>query len=98
MSFKMLDKEPIGRLRKPDPRMPRWLVVLLGAVAREGWRAARRGNDAQAACGIALLGVLAGIVVRNMTDTLLVRQNALLFWGVVAVLLGFSSRPWRSST
>jgi len=74
------------------------LVVLLGAVAREGWRAARRGNDAQAACGIALLGVLAGIVVRNMTDTLLVRQNALLFWGVVAVLLGFSSRPWRSST
>ena len=32
MSFKMLDKEPIGRLRRPNPRMPRWLVVLLGAA------------------------------------------------------------------
>jgi len=32
MSFKMLDHEPIGRLRRPDPRMPRWVVVLLGTV------------------------------------------------------------------
>lgn len=32
MSFKMLDREPIGRLRKPDPRMPRWVVALLGAI------------------------------------------------------------------
>jgi hypothetical protein len=32
MSFKMLDQQPIGRLRRPDPRMPRWLMVLLGAV------------------------------------------------------------------
>jgi len=31
MSFR-LGQEPIGRLRKPDPRMPRWLVVLLGAL------------------------------------------------------------------
>lgn len=32
MSFKMLDQQAIGRLRKPDPRMPRWVVVLLGAA------------------------------------------------------------------
>jgi hypothetical protein len=28
MSFKMLDHEPIGRLRRPDPRRPRWVIVL----------------------------------------------------------------------
>ena len=32
MSFKMLDQAPIGRLRKPDPRMPHWLTALLGAL------------------------------------------------------------------
>ena len=31
MTFR-LGQEPIGRLRRPDPRMPRWLTVLLGAV------------------------------------------------------------------
>jgi O-antigen ligase len=60
-----------------------WLGVLLG----EGWRGARHASDAMAAYGIALIGVVGGMLVRNMTDTLLVRQNALLFWGVVGVLL-----------
>jgi hypothetical protein len=40
---------------------------------------------------MALLGVLAGMLVRNMTDSLLVRQNALLFWGVSGVLLAWGS-------
>jgi O-antigen ligase len=72
------------------------LLLLLGAILREGWRLARDGDEWATACGIALLGVLAGMVVRNITDTLLVRQNALLFWGVVGVLLalgrGFRAR------
>jgi hypothetical protein len=42
--------------------------------------------------------VLAGMLVRNMTDTLLVRQNALVFWGVVGLLLGLAARPWRASS
>jgi O-antigen ligase len=66
------------------------LVLLLAAVARAGWRLAREADEARAACGIALLGVLAGMLVRNMTDTLLVRQNALVFWGVVGLLLGLA--------
>jgi len=32
--------------------------------------------------------VVAGMVMRNMTDTLFVRQNALFFWGVAGILLG----------
>lgn len=70
------------------------LLVLLGAIVREGWRMVRAADDTAAACGIALLGVVAGMLVRNMTDFLLVRQNALLFWGVVGVLMAFGARSW----
>ena len=71
------------------------LGLLLFAVARAGWRLTTGPDEAAAACGIALLAVLAGMLVRNMTDTLLVRQNALLFWGVTGVLMGLAARPQR---
>jgi hypothetical protein len=38
---------------------------------------------------MALIAVVVGMVIRNSTDTLLVRQNALLYWGVVGVLLAW---------
>jgi O-antigen ligase len=65
------------------------LLALLAATLREGWRLARDPSPEAAACGIAVVAVLAGMVVRNMTDALLVRQNALLYWGVTAVLLAW---------
>lgn len=68
------------------------LVILLAQLAGAGWRAARDADDARAACGIALLVVLAGMLARNMTDSLFVRQNALLFWGLAGVLLALSER------
>jgi hypothetical protein len=37
------------------------------------------------------------MVVRNSTDTLLVRQNALLYWGVVGVLLAWGRQAWKRS-
>jgi hypothetical protein len=37
------------------------------------------------------------MVVRNSTDTLLVRQNALLYWGVVGVLLAWGGQAWKPS-
>jgi O-antigen ligase len=64
-------------------------VLLLVATLREGWWLARAPIALSSACGIALLAVLAGMLVRNSTDVLLVRQNALLFWGVVGVLLAW---------
>jgi O-antigen ligase len=64
-------------------------LLLLAALLREGWRAALDASDFRAACGIALIAVIAGMLVRNMTDTLFVRQNALLFWGVVGILLAW---------
>ncbi len=74
------------------------LALLLAAIARAGWRLASGADEAAAACGIALLGVLAGMLTRNMVDTLLVRQNALLFWGVTGVLLGLAEKRWRASS
>ena len=73
------------------------LLLLLGAIVREGWRLAREADEATAACGIALIAVVAGMLVRNATDVLLVRQNALLFWGVTGVLLGWGARSGRRS-
>ena len=66
------------------------LLLLLFAVARAAWRRARDPDELTAACGMAALAVLAGMLMRNMTDTLLVRQNALLFWGGVGALLGLA--------
>ena len=67
------------------------LLALFAVILAHAWRHARSSSDTVAACGMALMAVIAGMVMRNMTDTLLVRQNALLFWGVVGVLLGWIS-------
>ena len=74
------------------------LVLLLGATLREAWRLSCDPDDWTAACGVALLAVVAGMLVRNMTDTLLVRQNALLYWGIVGALLGLGGSRWRASS
>ena len=71
-------------------------VVLLGATLRQGLRFAGDSSAAAAACGMALIAVLAGMLTRNMTDMLFVRQNALLFWGVTGVLLAWGAR-WRTA-
>jgi O-antigen ligase len=68
------------------------LALLLGLLAREGWRYARSMDPRAMACGISLIAMLAGMLTRNMTDTLFVRQNALLFWGMAGVLLGLPPR------
>lgn len=73
-------------------------LLVLWKVAQGGWRALNSRDEVAAACGIALLGVFTGMLVRNMTDTLLVRQNALLFWGLVGLLLALGTKSWRASS
>jgi O-antigen ligase len=72
------------------------LLLLLAAMFRQGWLLALDPSPRAMACGIAVLAVLVGMLVRNMTDVLLVRQNALLFWGVVGVLLAWGA-PQRAA-
>ncbi|MDA8109392.1 MAG: O-antigen ligase family protein [Betaproteobacteria bacterium] len=68
------------------------LLLVLGATLREGWRLWRDPEPLAAACGVALLAVLAGMLVRNMTDVLWVRQNALLYWGVIGALVAWGRK------
>lgn len=68
------------------------LLILLGATVREAWTLARSSDALARACGIALLGLVAGMLIRNMTDVLLVRHNALLYWAVVGALLAWGCR------
>jgi O-antigen ligase len=67
-------------------------ALLIGWTAWLGWRLMRATDEVAAACGIALLAVVAGMLIRNMTDVLWVRQSALLYWGVVGALLGWGTR------
>jgi O-antigen ligase len=71
------------------------LLVVLGALARDASRMVR-GNDIAAGCGIALLTIVAGMLARNMTDSLLIRQNALLFWGTAGVLMALGAKAWQA--
>lgn len=81
--------ETVLQLGLPGLALFLWL---LAATLREAWRGLRDPDDAVAACGMALAAVVVGVLVRNMTDTLLVRQNALLYWGVVGAMLGLAQR------
>ena len=69
------------------------LLILLGATLREGWRSLRSADDFSAACGLAVIAIVVGMIVRNMTDTLLIRQNALLYWGMMGLLLAWGRAP-----
>ena len=74
------------------------LLFLLGATVRHGWRLARSPNALGAACGIAVLAVVAGMLTRNMTDTLWIRHNALVYWAVLGVLFAWGYRAQAERT
>jgi len=63
-------------------------VLLLGSVAIAFRRVARSANPGTAAIGAAGLALVAGVVIKNLTDDFFVRQNALLFWSLVGAGLG----------
>jgi len=67
------------------------LATLLFLTLRLGWRFARDSDDVAAGCGVAIVAIVLGMVMRNMTDVLWVRQNALLYWGLVGALLAFAT-------
>jgi O-antigen ligase len=81
--------ETVLQLGLPGLALLAWLLL---TTLREAWRGVRDPDDVAAACGMALAAVVVGMLVRNMTDTLLVRQNALLYWGAVGALLGLAQR------
>jgi O-antigen ligase len=70
-------------------------LLLLAATFREAWRLWRTRDDLQVACGIALAAIVVGMLARNMTDVLFIRQNALVYWGLAGTLLGLAAARAR---
>jgi O-antigen ligase len=67
-------------------------VVVLGAMATKFVRFLRGRDDVLAFLGVAGLCLLAGFVVKNLTDDFLFRSNAKEFWALLAILLGYGAR------
>ena len=63
-------------------------VALIASVAVAFWRVARSGDHDTAAIGAAGLALVAGTVVKNLTDDYFVQENALLFWSLAGAGLG----------
>jgi O-antigen ligase len=63
-------------------------VLTIGALAAHHWRLVRAGDEVLARLGTIGLMVLAGFVVRNLTDDFFLRANAKLVFAVQGVLLG----------
>lgn len=73
------------------------LAVLFAAIAGTGVRLVRSEDPVARACGAALVAVVLGTLVRNFSDNLWIRQNALLFWAVAGILTGLGLRHFRDA-
>ena len=73
------------------------LVIFLAMLAALALAHARvAGNAATAPLGVLGLALLAGFVMKNLTDDFMHRHNALVFWALNGMLLGLArarSRP-----
>ncbi len=67
-------------------------VAMLGAIAVNFVRYVRSRDDALAFAGIVGLALLAGFVVKNLTDDFLFRSNAKELWSLLAIITGFGTR------
>ena len=74
------------------------LLLFCALLAAAAWRFAgyaRSRDDALALVGIAGLAILAGVIVKNLTDDFFVRTNARFLWATVALLVAFGERRLR---
>ena len=77
------------------------LALFVAALAAAAWRFAgyaRSRDDALALAGIAGLAILAGVVVKNLTDDFFYRTNARFLWTMLALLVAFGERRLREGS
>ena len=72
-------------------------VALLGLAAWRFAGYARSRDDTLALVGLVGLAILAGIVVKNLTDDFFVRTNARFLWATIALLVAFGERRLRGA-
>lgn len=65
---------------------------LFAAIGREFWRLYRHPGSSAWKIGAGGLGLLVAMLSKNMTDDLFWRTDALLFWALVGILLGWGRR------
>ena len=74
------------------------LALFVAVLALAAWRFAgyvRSRDDALALVGIVGLAILAGVLVKNLTDDFFVRSNARFLWATIALLVAFGERRLR---
>ena len=74
------------------------LSILFFAICREFWILYRATNLDASLIGIFGLSLVAGIIVKNMTDDFFVRQHTLLFWALIGMSLGYGKRLLMTQT
>jgi O-antigen ligase len=67
-------------------------VAMLGAIATTFVRYVRARDDVLAFLGVVGLCLLAGFLVKNLTDDFLFRSNAKEFWAMISILVGLGAR------
>jgi O-antigen ligase len=68
------------------------LLFVFVAIAREFTSLYRSSNDTCSKLGAAGLAILAGIIAKTMTDVHFARNNSLLFWALIGMILGYGKR------
>ena len=68
------------------------LLFVFVAIAREFTFLYRSSDKTCSKLGAAGLAMLAGIIVKSMTDDHLGRHNSLLFWALIGMILGYGGR------
>lgn len=66
------------------------LLYLLGSLYREFWKLYRSSNDEISLVGICGMALVTAFITKNMTDDLFWRTDALLFWALTGMLLGYA--------
>lgn len=74
------------------------LLFLLGSIVQRFWIFYRSSNNELSMIGICGIAVVTAMVTKNMTDDLFWRTDALLFWALVGLLLGYGARLKATNT
>jgi len=74
------------------------LLFLLGSIVQRFWIFYRSTNNELSMIGICGIAITTAMVTKNMTDDLFWRTDALLFWALVGLLLGYGVRLKATDT